>query len=170
MECSCFAQTVLCVKRGQFHTIRMFSFLSSQLSTLFSRYLFRFLPHNIATCSSYNLRNIVEYKDRCQVIISLFWTFSQLWYYLLTRGQELCQHGTRTHGQVTLPLLGKQVLDIKRDIRSTMIDTCVSDVVQHAFNQQGMSSQFLILESHSLPFCECLSTQILLPSQGSHTY
>ena len=56
---------------------------------------------------------------------------------------------------MTLPLFGKQVLDIERDIRSTMIDTCVSDVVQHAFNQLEVS--LLILENCYLPFCECLS-------------
>ena len=30
--------------------------------------------------------------------------------------------------------LGDKFLDIERDIRSTVIDTCVSEVVQHAFN------------------------------------
>ena len=50
--------------------------LNFLLSSL--KYLFGFLPQTTATCPSYNLRNMAEYKDRCQVIISLFWTFSQL--------------------------------------------------------------------------------------------
>jgi len=36
IECSCSSQIVLCVKTGQSCTIRIFSFLSYQLSTLFS--------------------------------------------------------------------------------------------------------------------------------------
>ena len=44
IKCSCSSQTVLCVKRGQSCTIRMFSFLSYQLFTLFCQYLFEFLP------------------------------------------------------------------------------------------------------------------------------
>ena len=51
---------------------------SYQLSTLFSQFLLGLLgsyPQNTVACSSYNLRNMVEYKDRCQVIIFLFLTF-----------------------------------------------------------------------------------------------
>ena len=64
-------------------------------------------PNSIAACSSYTLRNMAEYKDKHQVIISLFWTFTQL---------------------------RKQVLDIERDIKSTVIDSYVFEVVHHAFN------------------------------------
>jgi len=38
------------------------------------------------------LRNMAEYKDRCQVIIFLFLTLLQLRYYLVTRGERVHQH------------------------------------------------------------------------------
>ena len=53
--------------------------ISYQLSTLFSQSPLRFsgsCPPNIAICSFYNLRNTAEYKDMCQYIISLLWTFA----------------------------------------------------------------------------------------------
>ena len=49
-------------------------------------------PKSPAACFSYNLTNMTEYKDRCQVIISLFWTLLQLGYYLVTRGERVRQH------------------------------------------------------------------------------
>ena len=74
-------------KRGNSCTIRVF-FLKERPCSLLS-YLINFIlsslkiylgsyPKNTAACSSYNLRNMAKYKDRCQFIISLFWTFSQL--------------------------------------------------------------------------------------------
>ena len=45
------------------------------------------------------------------------------------------QHGIVACGQVTLPLPGEQLLDNERDIRSTVSDTCVPEVVQHALSQ-----------------------------------
>ena len=46
-------------------------------------------PESLATCSSYNMRNMVKYKDRCQVVIFLFWTLQQLRYYLVTGGERV---------------------------------------------------------------------------------
>ena len=73
-------------KRGNSCTIKAFflkkrpCFLPAYLINflLFSQkiYLGSYLQ-NTAACSSYNIRNIAEYKDRCQFIISLFWTFLQ---------------------------------------------------------------------------------------------
>ena len=51
-------------------------------------------PESLATCSSYNMRNMVKYKDRCQVFIFLFWTFSQMWYYLVIEGERIRHRGT----------------------------------------------------------------------------
>ena len=65
----------------------------------------------------------------------LFWTFPQLGYYLVTGGEKKRQHGTVACGQVTLPLFGEQLLDNESDIRSTVSDTRVSKVVQHALSQ-----------------------------------
>ena len=89
-------------KSGNSCTIRVF--FPKERHWFLPSYLINFLlssqkiylgsySQNTTTCSSYNLRNMAEYKDRCQVIISLFWTFSQLWYYLVTRGGRTRQCG-----------------------------------------------------------------------------
>ena len=52
---------------GFYHT----NFLLSSLEYLF----FGFLPKTTTACPSYNLKNMDEYKDKCQVFIFLFWTF-----------------------------------------------------------------------------------------------
>ena len=130
-------------KRGNSCTIRVFFlkerpyFLPSYLINflLFSQKIFGSYPQNTVACSSYNFRNMAKYKDRCQVIISLFWTFSQLWYYLVIGGERKCQRGIVACGQMTLSLFGTQALANERDIRSTVNDTRVSEIVQHAFNQ-----------------------------------
>ena len=70
------------------------------------------------------------------------------------------QHGIVACGQVTLPLPREQLLDNERDIKSTVSNTRVSEVVQHALSQYGVFSQLLTLESHYLSFCECLSTML----------
>ena len=46
-------------------------------------------PNSLAAWSSYSLRNMLEYKDRCQVIIFLFWTLLQLRYYLVAGGERM---------------------------------------------------------------------------------
>ena len=92
-------------------------------------------PKSPATCFSSNLRNMIEYKDRCQVIIFFFWTFPQLGYYLVAGGERMCQHGTVACGQVTLPLSGEQLLDNESDIRSIISDTRVFKVVQYVLSQ-----------------------------------
>ena len=69
-------------KRGHSYTIRVF-FLKKRdlvfnltiLSTfysLFKRSTQVLTPKSLVACSSYNLRNMAEYKDRCQVIIFFF--------------------------------------------------------------------------------------------------
>ena len=45
-------------------------------------------PNSPPACSSYSLRNMAEYNDKCQVIISLFWTLLQLRYYLVAGGER----------------------------------------------------------------------------------
>ena len=87
-------------RRGHSCTIRLFFlkkrdlvFYFTILSTFYS--LLKRLTWVLtqkAACSSYNLRNVVEYKDRCQVIIFLFWTLPQLGYYLVTGGERARQH------------------------------------------------------------------------------
>ena len=69
---------IMCEKRSLLYNkgVLPFYLINFLLSSL--KYLLGFLPKPIATCPSYNLRNMAEYKDKCQVIISLFWTFSQL--------------------------------------------------------------------------------------------
>ena len=57
---------------------------------LFSQKIYLgFCPNSLAVCSSYSLRNMAEYKNRCQVIIFLFWTLLQLRYYLVAGGERM---------------------------------------------------------------------------------
>ena len=135
---------VLYGKRGNRCTIRMFF---PKRETFFQpHYLINFLlssqkiylgsyPESLATCSSYNMMNMVKYKDRCQVFIFLFWTLQQLRYYLVTGGERVRNISTVACGQVTWPLLGEKLLGNERDIRSTIGNTHVPKVVQHALNQ-----------------------------------
>ena len=106
MEHSCpfllFSALYYVERRGNFYTIRVFFLKRKTLFSIYS-YLINFLlssqkiymgsyPKSPATCSSYNLRNMAEYKDRCQVIIFLFWTLLQLGYYLVIEGERIHQH------------------------------------------------------------------------------
>ena len=89
---------VLCGKKGISCTIRCSSskerpcFLPYSLINflLFSQKIYLgFCPNSLAACSSYSLRNMAEYKNRCQVIIFLFWTLLQLRYYLVAGGERM---------------------------------------------------------------------------------
>ena len=73
-----FSNCIMYVKRSLLYNKGVLAsyHLNSLLSSL--KYLFGFLIKTTAACLSYNLRNMVEYKGRCQIIISLFWAFSQL--------------------------------------------------------------------------------------------
>jgi len=51
---------------------------------------------------------MAKYKDMYQVIIFLFWTLLQLWYYLVTGGERRNANiSTVARGLVTMPLLGE---------------------------------------------------------------
>ena len=70
---SCTMRVFFLKEKPYFLPFYLINFLLSSLKIYLGSY-----PKNRAVCSSYNLRNMVEYKDKCQVIISLFWIFSQL--------------------------------------------------------------------------------------------
>ena len=71
-----YSDCIMCEKRSLLYNkgvlpLYLINFLLSSL-----KYLLGFSPKTTIACPSYNLRNMAEFKDRCQVIISLFWTFS----------------------------------------------------------------------------------------------
>ena len=68
-------------ERPYFLPSYLINFLLSSQKIYLSSY-----PKSPATCSSYNLKNMAEYKDKCLVIISYFWTFPRVGYYLVTGG------------------------------------------------------------------------------------
>ena len=70
---SCSSQLVLSVKRDQF-TIGL-SFLPTNSLLSFQNIYLGSCPNSTTICSSYTLRNIVQYKDICQVIIFSFRPF-----------------------------------------------------------------------------------------------
>ena len=86
MEHSCFIQ--LCIIWKEEITLVQQGYSSLKERPYFlPSYLINFLlssqkiylgsyPKSPATCSFYNLRNMAEYKDGCQVIIFLFWDIS----------------------------------------------------------------------------------------------
>ena len=106
-------------------------FLLFSLEYLF----FGFSPKTTIACPSYNLNNMVEYIDRCQVIIFLFWTFHSCEVIYWLEDRNCANMALGPVGRWLCHYLGNKFLDIERDIRSTVIDTRVSEVVQHAFNQ-----------------------------------
>ena len=129
-------------KRGISCTIRVFFLkerlflLSYQLSTLFSPISPWVLTLKIQLHVPFIIWRI-WLSTRTSVKLS----FSYLGYF--HNCEVICWLEDRNCANVALgPVgrwlchcLGNKFLDIERDIRSTVIDTCVSEMVQHAFNQ-----------------------------------
>ena len=79
--------TIRCSSSKERHCFLPYSLINF---LLFSQKIYLgFCPNSLATCSSYSLRNMAEYKNRCQVIIFLFWTLLQLRYYLVAGGERM---------------------------------------------------------------------------------
>ena len=63
-----------CVKKDQFLTIRLSFFPINSLLSSQNIYLGS-CPNSIAACPFYTLRNMADYKNKCQVIIFYFGPF-----------------------------------------------------------------------------------------------